>query len=158
MKSNIITLSNHGSCDNMIASCLQLTHWGRDKMGAIFQATFSNGYLWMKMHEFGFQFHWSLFLGSNQIFQHWFRQWLGIDQATSHYLNQWWSSSLRHICITWPWWVNKTDPRSDLELTEETPYRARYGMSFVDTFKKIDLFYNASCSVTGIVHNTSQRT
>ena len=40
-----------------------LTHWGRDKMDAITQAPFSNGFSWMKMYE---------------------------DQATSHYLNQWW--------------------------------------------------------------------
>ena len=29
-----------------------LTHWGRDKMDAIFQTAFSNGYSWMKMSEF----------------------------------------------------------------------------------------------------------
>ena len=29
-----------------------LTHWGRDKMAAIFQ-TFSNAFSWMKMFEFG---------------------------------------------------------------------------------------------------------
>ena len=38
-----------------------LTHWGREKMAAIFQMTFSIGFSWMKMY----------------------------DQATSHYLNQW---------------------------------------------------------------------
>ena len=31
---------------------LDLTHWGRDKMAAIFQTTFSNAFSWMKMHEF----------------------------------------------------------------------------------------------------------
>ena len=29
-------------------------------------------------------------------------------QATSHYLNQWWTSSLVHICITKPQWINHT--------------------------------------------------
>ena len=43
-----------------------LTHWGRDKMAAIFQTMFSNGFSWIKMHEFRLTFHWSLFLGSNQ--------------------------------------------------------------------------------------------
>ena len=38
-----------------------LTHWGRDKMAAIFQTTFSNGFSWMKMYEFRLTFHWSLF-------------------------------------------------------------------------------------------------
>ena len=74
-----------------ISRRLQLTHWGRDKMDAIFQTTFSNGYSWMKIYEFRMKFHWSLFLRFQlTIFQHWFRWWLDADQATSHYLNQWW--------------------------------------------------------------------
>ena len=44
------------------------------KMAVIFQTTFSNGFLWMKMHEFRIKFHWSLFLGVQlTIFQRWFR-------------------------------------------------------------------------------------
>ena len=35
-----------------------LTHWGQDKLAAIFQTTFSS----MKMLEFWLEFHWSLFL------------------------------------------------------------------------------------------------
>ena len=51
-----------------------LTHWGRDKMAAIFQTTFSDGFSWMKMYEFRLTFHWSVFLGVPlTIFQHWFR-------------------------------------------------------------------------------------
>ena len=38
------------------------THWGRDKMAAIFRTKFSNGFSWMKMYEFLLKFHWSLFL------------------------------------------------------------------------------------------------
>ena len=49
-----------------------LTHWGREKMTAIFH--FSNGFSWMKMYEFRLTFHWSLFLGVKlTTFQHWFR-------------------------------------------------------------------------------------
>ena len=33
-----------------------LTHWGRDKMAAIFQTTVWNGFSWMKMHEFRLKF------------------------------------------------------------------------------------------------------
>ena len=52
---------------------LILTHWGRDKMAAIFQTTVSNGFSWMKMFEFWLTFHWSLFLGVLlTIFQHWY--------------------------------------------------------------------------------------
>ena len=72
-------------------SVTPLTHWGRDKMAAIIQTTFSNAFSWMKMCEFRLKFHWSLFLRVQlTIFHHWFRWWLGAYQATSHYLNQWW--------------------------------------------------------------------
>ena len=51
-----------------------LTHWGRDKMAAVFQPTYSNGFSWMKLYEFRLKFHWNLFLGVQlTIFQHWFR-------------------------------------------------------------------------------------
>ena len=70
---------------------LYLTHWGRDKVDAISQTTFSNAFSWMKMYEFHLRFHWSLFLRVQLImFQHWFRYWLGAVQATSHYLKQCW--------------------------------------------------------------------
>ena len=51
-----------------------LTHWGRDRMAAIFQTTVSNGFSWMKMYEFRLKLHWSLFPRVQlTIFQHWFR-------------------------------------------------------------------------------------
>ena len=51
-----------------------LTHWGRDKMAAIFQTTLSNAFSWMKMLEFRLKYHWSLFLRFEfTIFQHWLR-------------------------------------------------------------------------------------
>ena len=51
-----------------------LTHWGRDKMDAISQTTFSSAFSWMKIFEFWLIFHWSLFLRVQlTIFQHWFR-------------------------------------------------------------------------------------
>ena len=50
-----------------------LTHWGRNKMAAIFQTTFSNAFYWMKMYEFLLRFHWSLFQRVKlTIFQPWF--------------------------------------------------------------------------------------
>ena len=52
----------------------QLAHWGRNKMGAFFQTTFSNAFSSIKMFEFQLTFHWSLFLRVQWIiFQHWFR-------------------------------------------------------------------------------------
>ena len=80
---------------------LLLTHWGRDKMAAIFRTTFSNRFSWMKMYEFRLIYHWSLFPRVQlTIFQHWFRYWLGTEQATSHYLNQCWPNSTTHISVT----------------------------------------------------------
>ena len=41
----------------------KLTHWGRDKIAAISQTTFSNAFSnAIKMYEFRLRFHWSLFL------------------------------------------------------------------------------------------------
>ena len=37
------------------------THWGRNKMAAIFQTTFSSTFSLMKMYEFRLRFHWSQF-------------------------------------------------------------------------------------------------
>ena len=39
-----------------------LTHWGHDKMAAIFVTIFLNAFSWMKIHEFRLIFHRSLFL------------------------------------------------------------------------------------------------
>ena len=51
-----------------------LTHWGRGKMDAISQMTFSSAFSWMKIFEFRLKFHWSLLLRfQSTIFQHWFR-------------------------------------------------------------------------------------
>ena len=52
----------------------ELTHWGRDKMAAIFQTMFSNSFSWMKMYEFRLRFHRSLFQRVQvTIYQRWFR-------------------------------------------------------------------------------------
>ena len=60
-------------CTKLIEVC-SLTHWGRDKMDAISQTTFSSAFSSMKMFEFWLKFHWSLFVGVQlTIFQHWFR-------------------------------------------------------------------------------------
>ena len=58
-----------------LAACYPLTDWGRDKMAAIFQMTFSkNAFFLMEMFEFRLKFHWSLFLRVQlTIFQHWLR-------------------------------------------------------------------------------------
>ena len=68
-----VTVMYHDNLqDNVYPSTL--THWGRDKMDAIFQTTFSNAFPWMKIYQFRLRFHWSL-LPRDQltILQHWFR-------------------------------------------------------------------------------------
>ena len=86
-----------------------LTHWGRDKITAISQMTFSNAFSWMEMHEFHSRFHWSLFLRFQitifnipalvQIMA-WRRPG---DKPSSEPMIV---SLLTHICITRPQWVN----------------------------------------------------
>ena len=50
------------------------TFWGRDKMAAVSQTTFSSALYWMKMYEFLLRFQWNLFfIVELTIFQHWFR-------------------------------------------------------------------------------------
>ena len=41
---------------------VELKHWGRDRMAAIFQTIFSNAFAWMKMYGFRLQFYWTLFV------------------------------------------------------------------------------------------------
>ena len=41
---------------------IALTHWGRNKMIAVFQTTFSNAFSWRKIFEFRLKFHWCLYL------------------------------------------------------------------------------------------------
>ena len=50
------------------------THWGPDKMVAMFQMVFSNAFSRMKMFEFQMQFDWGLFPRVQLIIiQHWLR-------------------------------------------------------------------------------------
>ena len=85
-----------------------LTHRGRDKMAAIFQTTFSNEISWMKMYEFRLRFHCSLFLrfqinntpALDQIMA-WHRP---SDKPLSEPMVV---SSLTHICVDRPQWVNR---------------------------------------------------
>ena len=65
-----------------------LTHWGRDKMTAFWQTTFSNAFSWMKKYVYRSKCYRNLFLWVQlTICRHLFRKWLGAKQQTSHYLN-----------------------------------------------------------------------
>ena len=86
-----------------------LTYLGSDNMIGIFQTTFSDGFLWMKMHEFLLKCHCSLFLVVQiriikalvQITA-WCRPG---DKPLSELTI---TSLLPHICITKPQWVKKS--------------------------------------------------
>ena len=68
-----------------------LTHWGQDKMDAIYQTVYSNAFSWKKMYGFRLRLHWSLFLMFElTIFPYRLRQRVGAHQALSHKLNRWW--------------------------------------------------------------------
>ena len=53
-----IRISSKASQSSNELQWLDLTHWGRDKMVAISQTTFSNAFSWMKMYKFRLRFHW----------------------------------------------------------------------------------------------------
>ena len=128
-------------CDNTTpngaAGGMHLTRWGRDKIDAIVQTTFSNTFSWMKIYEFRLRFHRSLFLRVQlTIFHHWFRKWLGAGQATSHYLNQWW-------LVYWRIYAS-------LGLNELTPMIKNFngGISrthFISGFRLIAIFTESEC-------------
>ena len=55
-------------------STTELTHWGRDKIDAISQTTFSCAFSSMKIVAFLLNFHWNMFARVQlTINQHWFR-------------------------------------------------------------------------------------
>ena len=60
--SKLIFCQMNGYCLDAVGKRLMLTHWGRDKMAAVSQTTFSNAFSWLKILEFRLRFHWSLFL------------------------------------------------------------------------------------------------
>ena len=84
----------------------ELTHWGRDKMTAISQTTFSSAFSWTKIFEFRLRFHWSLFPKGPidniprlvQIMA-WRRSG---DKPLSEQVTE---SLLTYICITRPQWI-----------------------------------------------------
>ena len=86
----------------------RLTHWGRDKIAAISQATFSKAFAWTKMYEFSLKISLKFVpearINNNtalvQIMA-WRRP------SASHYFDQWWFILMTNICITRPNWVNK---------------------------------------------------
>ena len=80
-------------------SDIVLTHWGRDKMAAIFQTTLSNWFSWTKMYKFRLKFHWSLFLGDVQ--RDW--QWGLKNGGNSHWsrepIKQWGARQCQSVFI-----------------------------------------------------------
>ena len=85
--------------------CLNLTHWGRDKMDAISQTLFANEFSRMKMYEYRLKFHWSLFLRANYIpalvqIMAWRRP--GDKRLSGQMMVR----LPTHICVTRPQWVN----------------------------------------------------
>ena len=91
------------SRDAIITLCL-LTHWGGDKMAAIFQTTLSNAFSWMKMFEFRLRFHWILFPGVQLTILVQIMAWRRSgDKPLSEPMMV---CLLTHICVTRSHWVD----------------------------------------------------
>ena len=119
-----------------------LTHWGRDKMAAIFQTPFSNAFSWMEIYEFRLRFHLSLFLGAQlTIIQYWFRYWLGAGQAPSHSLNHWWL-----VC----WRIYTSLPLNELK-TKTVQGRLR-GCQHVSLFIIMAIQFHWNYHIRQLVH------
>ena len=103
-----------------------ITHWGRDKMAAIFQTTFLNGFSWMKMYEFRWMMmvrlptHICITPPQWQLGHHrWYWRlllWQGI-MANLHFqcplwLHHWnWGNHMIvPMSVKWPWTIWVTDP------------------------------------------------
>ena len=94
-----------GKCRPFCLGVNVLTHWGRDKMAAIFQTTFSNAFPWMKVYEFRLRF--LKFVPKGPInnspslvqMMAWRRP--GDKPLSKPMIG----SLLTHICVTRPQWV-----------------------------------------------------
>ena len=96
-------LSNHDIALSYMRKVFNKVH-SEKKWLPFWQTTFSIAFSWMKIIEFRFKFHWTLFPGVQlTISQHWNRQWLGAEQATSHYLDQCWPMNLKNVYIDGRW-------------------------------------------------------
>ena len=118
--------------ENISSYLRDLTHWGRDNMGAISQTKISNACSWMKMCEVRLRFQWSLFVTGpiNNIpalvqIMAWRRSG---DKAFSEPMMV---NLPTHICVTRPQWVMENlshDAMSDIgmvpwSLRDKSSYR-----------------------------------
>ena len=94
-------------CYNPQLFHFDLTHWGRDEMNNISQTTFSNVFSsLMKMLEFRFKFHWSLFTRVQlTIFQLWIQIMAWRRWGDKPLIEPMMVSLPTHICVARPQWV-----------------------------------------------------
>ena len=95
------------SRDSNLMSNWSLTHWGRDKMAAVFLKTFSNAFSWMKMYELRLRFHWNLLLRVQLT--------IGSDNGDKPLSEPMVVVLLMHICVTRPQLVNSMYPGRCIE-------------------------------------------
>ena len=102
----------------LVSIVLKLSYWGRDKMAAMFQTTFSNGFSWKKMFEFWLKFHRSLFPRVQLTNIPALVQIMAWRRPGDKPLYEPMLVKLpTHICVTRPQWVIKWDhviPDSDI--------------------------------------------
>ena len=107
-----------------------ISHWGWDKMAAIFQTTYSNAFSWIKMYEFRLRFHWNFFIMFELIIFHRWVQKMAWHQPGDRPLSEpMMVRSLMYICVTQPQW--------DIQC----PYRTASLDAIVVSFLFLRIFY-----------------
>ena len=107
-------------------TCIILTHWGRDKMAAIFLTTFSSAFSWMKMFEFWLKISMKFVpkgpINNIPVLV----QIMACRRPGDKPLSEPMMISLTtHICVTLPQWVNS--------------FSEKYGSNFMGVFFKLAL-------------------
>ena len=132
--------------------CTKLsTHWGRDKMDAIFQTTFLNWSSWMKMYKYRLKFHWGLFLRGL------------INNIQALVLIMAWRLPMRvrlltHICVTHS--ASMRYVHGPLPIPVHTYYHNSpilLGLEVVDTIKNLNLNLNLNLNQLDLKAQTSVR-
>ena len=110
-----------------------LTQWGRDRMDAISQTTFSSAFSWIKMFELRFIFHWGLFLRVSINYILALVQIMAWRRPGDKPLSEPMMVRLpTHICVTRPRWVNAQVFTNILRLLHYHWRNSKYAVALVE--------------------------
>ena len=117
-----------------------LTHWGWYEMGTIFQKTFSNGFSWMKMYEFPLKISLKFVPKGLINYIPALGQIMAWCQPDNKSLSEpMMVSSLTHICVTWPQWVNELSflRFCDINKLDNAVYKSKVLSTFDECFGSV---------------------